>query len=128
MRPVDHFISQLDKLERSAQAPDAAGEDRLVREFAGLCAPVIGAAAAEDLCRVILDRLTGPAPQPLRKIGFAAAFLLGEFDDSMDLDNDDWEDIRETLEDAAGDMNLETLTALMGELLSRGKLIPKNQP
>jgi hypothetical protein len=123
MRPVDHFLSQLDKLERgSATALDAAGEDRLVRDFVSLCAPVTGAPAAEDLCRSILYRLRGTAPLPLHKLGFAAAFLLGEFDDTMHLDQDDWEDVRETLEDVSGEMNLETLTALMGELLSRGKL------
>ncbi|GHU90474.1 hypothetical protein FACS189476_10590 [Spirochaetia bacterium] len=122
MRPVDHFLSQLDKLERGSAAALAAGEDRLVRDFVSLCAPVIGASAAEDLCRSILDRLRGVTPPPLQKIGFIAAFLLGEFDDSMKLDQDDWEDIRETLEDISGEMNLETLTALMGELLSRGKL------
>ncbi|GHV04383.1 hypothetical protein FACS189485_09680 [Spirochaetia bacterium] len=122
MRPVDHFLSQLDKLERGSAAALAAGEDRLVRDFVGLCAPVTGASAAEYLCRSILDRLRSVTPPPLQKIGFTAAFLLGEFDDSMKLDQDDWEDIRETLEDISGEMNLDTLTALMGELLSRGKL------
>ncbi|GHV45905.1 hypothetical protein AGMMS49546_32910 [Spirochaetia bacterium] len=127
MRPVDHFLSQLDKLERSGQALDAAGGDRLVREFVSLCAAVIGAAAAEDLCRSILERLRGSAKPALQRLGFAAAFLLGEFDDSMNLDQGDWEDIRETLEDVSGEMNLDTLTALMGELLSRGVLKPPAQ-
>ncbi|GHV57392.1 hypothetical protein AGMMS49579_23210 [Spirochaetia bacterium] len=122
MRPVDHFLSQLEKLERTIP-PSAVDEDRLVRNFVGLCAPVTGAAAAEDLCRSILDRMRGAVPPPLQKIGFTAAFLLGEFDDTMNLDQDDWEDIRETLEDIAGEMNLETLTTLMGELLSLGKLV-----
>ncbi|GHT55953.1 hypothetical protein FACS1894109_03600 [Spirochaetia bacterium] len=122
MRPVDHFLSQLDKLERGSAAALAAGEDRLVRDFVSLCAPVIGAPAAEDLCRSILDRLRKVTPPPLQKIGFTAAFLLGEFDDTMNLDQDDWEDIKETLEDISGEMNMDTLTALMGELLSRGKL------
>jgi hypothetical protein len=118
MRPVDHFLSQLDKLERAVQID----EDRLVQDFVSLCAPVTGVPAAEDLCCSLLDRLRNSAPPPLRKLGFAAAFLLGEFDDTMSLDQEDWEDIRETLEEIAGEMNLETLTTLMGELLSRGKL------
>ncbi|GHV91295.1 hypothetical protein AGMMS50268_17980 [Spirochaetia bacterium] len=127
MRPVDHFLSQLDKLERSGQSLDAAGEERVVREFVSLCAAVIGAAAAEGLGRSILDRLRGSARPALQRLGFAAAFLLGEFDDSMKLDNDDWEDIRETLEDVSGEIDLDTLTALMGELLSRGVLKPPAQ-
>jgi hypothetical protein len=40
----------------------------------------------------------------------------------MSLADDDWEDIRETLEEVAGEMNMDTLTALMGDLLSRGKV------
>jgi hypothetical protein len=124
---VDHFLSQLDKLERSGAVLDAACEDRLVREFVSLCAPVCGAPAAEDLCRNVLDRLraatnTASSPKALQKPGYIAAFLLGEFDDSMNLNNDDWEDIRKILEDVSGEMDLETLTTLMGELLSRGKL------
>jgi hypothetical protein len=92
--PIDHFLSHLDKFERgSAVALDAAGEDRLVRDFVSLCAPVIGASASVDLCRNILDRLRREIPSQLRKLGFTAAFLLGEFDDTMmSLDQDDWEE------------------------------------
>ncbi|MDR1238612.1 MAG: hypothetical protein LBK27_00700, partial [Treponema sp.] len=55
--------------------------------------------------------------------GSLAAFFLGEFDGaSMNLEDDEWEDIRETLEEVSGAMNLNTLTLLMGDLLSRGKV------
>jgi hypothetical protein len=106
-------------MERSGNAGD---EDHLIREFVSLTAPVIGATAAEDLCAAVLDRLRIKQPRQYQKIGVIAAFLLGEFDDSMDLDDNDWEDIRETLEDSAADMSIDALTVLMGELLSRGKL------
>jgi hypothetical protein len=136
MRPVDRFLSLLERLEQSrgsAGDPSSgsgarnrereAAEDRLAREFVSLAAPVIGAAAAEDLCAAALDRIRVKCPPPYRKLGFIAAFLLDDFDDeSMQLDNDDWEDIRETLEDASTAMDLETLTDLMNGLLSRGKL------
>jgi hypothetical protein len=49
-----------------------------------------------------------------------AAFFLGEYDDSMSLGDEDWDDIRETLEEAAGEMEINTLTELMAELLKRG--------
>jgi hypothetical protein len=121
MRPVEHFLSLLDRLEGSRDA--GAAEDQLVREFVSLTAPVIGPAAAGDLCADALDRLKAKRPCRYRKLGFIAAFLLGDFDDgSMELDEDDWEDIRETLEDVSTGMDLETLTRLMGGLLSRGKL------
>ena len=52
-----------------------------------------------------------------------AAFFLGEYDSpSMPLDQADWQEIRGTLEDVSGEMDLNILTALMGELLSRGVL------
>jgi hypothetical protein len=120
MRPVEHFLSLLDRLE---QVRDGKDEERLVRKFVSLAAPVISAAAAEDLSAAVLGRIRAESPRGYRKIGFIAAFLLGDFDDdSMELDDQDWEDIRETLEDVSGEMNLETLTGLMGELLSRGRL------
>jgi hypothetical protein len=111
----------LDSLERSRN--DGSPEDRVSREFVSLAAPVLGAAAAQDLCASVLDRLKTKPPGGYLKLGFIAAFLLEDFDDdSMELDDDDWKDIRETLEDASTGMSLETLTVLMNELLSRGKL------
>jgi hypothetical protein len=131
MRPVEHFLSLLDRLEQDRDTADStarkreneAAENRLVQEFVSLAAPVIGAVAAEDLCAAALERLKTGRPRGYRKLGFIAAFLLEDFDDdSMELDEEDWEDIRETLEDASGEMDIETLTNLMGGLLSRGKL------
>jgi hypothetical protein len=40
----------------------------------------------------------------------------------MELEAGEWEVIQSALEDAAGEMDLATLSSLMGELLSRGKL------
>lgn len=98
-------------------------ENQLIREFVNLTTPVIGASAAESLCVTVLDRLKMERSSGYHKIGFIAAFLLDDFDDgSMKLDDHDWDDIRETLEEASIGMRLETLTSLMGELLSRGKL------
>jgi hypothetical protein len=123
MRPVDHFFSQLTRLEASLRPGaglDAAAADRLRRDFSVLIAPVIGAAAAGELFDRARERLDRYG---YRRIGALAAFFLGEFDDaSMSLEQDDWEDIRETLEEVSGGMNLDALTALMGELLARGKL------
>lgn len=109
-------------IDGATNRENKTAEDRLARQFVSLTAPVIGAASAEDLCAATLER-----PQAkscgYRRLGFIAAFLLGDFDDdSMELDDDDWANIRETLEDASTGMNLETLTSLMGGLLSRGRL------
>jgi hypothetical protein len=127
MRPVEHFLAQLDKFERLSlalrnSAEQENAEDRITKEFVSLTAPVIGNNTAQDLCFSCLDRLRSQRNPPYSRLGYVAAFLLKEFDATMELDSNDWEDIRDTLEDAAGEMDMDTLTTLMGELLSRGEL------
>lgn len=125
MRPVDHFFSGLARLEsslRSGTAPGNAAMERLSRDFSALVAPVIGAAAGGELFTRTRERLETHGGS-LARFGAMAAFFLGEFDDtSMDLEDDDWEDIRETLEEVSGEIRMDTLTVLMRELLSRGKM------
>ncbi|MDR0623238.1 MAG: hypothetical protein LBG10_02295 [Treponema sp.] len=125
MRPVDHFFSQAARLEsslRPGSAPEPAAMERLSRNFIALVGPVIGAAAAEELfirARERLERRGGS----LTGLGSLAAFFLGEFDGAaMGLADDDWEDIRETLEEVSGEINMDTLTVLMGDLLARRKI------
>ncbi|GHV31858.1 hypothetical protein AGMMS4952_21250 [Spirochaetia bacterium] len=112
MRPIDHFFSKLDSADRKG----------LEQEFSRLVAPVIGAAAAADLCNRIPDT---------KKLGAMVAFFLGEYDEqsmplerTVLLERDDWYTIKETLEDVSGEIDINTLTSLMGELLSRGILDP----
>jgi hypothetical protein len=125
MRPIDHFFSGLARLESSLRPGtvlDAASAERLSRDFTSLVGPVIGAAPAEQFFFRARERLEKRGGSPA-DLGVLAAFFLGDFDDSsMSLGDEDWEDIRETLEEASEEMNLETLTALMGELLHRGKV------
>ncbi|MDR0598364.1 MAG: hypothetical protein LBG14_07650 [Treponema sp.] len=119
MRPADHFLSKADRI--SPAALDGRTRRRFERDFGALVAPVLGAAAAEDLYNRTLDRAAGSAG--LRKLGFMAAFFLGEYDEeTMPLEREDWEEIRGTLEDVSGEINIKTLGDLMGELLSRGML------
>jgi hypothetical protein len=86
-------------------------------DFTSLVAPVLGKDATADLFRRTLDR-----DGSLDRIDAVAAFFLGEQEGLEILDSRDWENIRETLRDASGIMNMDTLTALMGILLSLGKL------
>jgi hypothetical protein len=120
MRPIDHFRAGLDRLEASlgpGEKLDKKTEEKLAADFVSLAGSVIGREAAGDLFS--RSRKRG---RSLESIGALAAFFLGEYDDTKALDAGDWEDLRETLEEAAGDMDMNTLTALMGELLSQGKL------
>jgi hypothetical protein len=104
----------------------AGAEEEAARGFTDLAAAVIGRDGARELCGALLGVLrekAGPGGRlSYLTLGYAAAFLLGEFDDSMELDAEAWEEIRGALEDAAGEMDLHVLTALMGELLSGGRL------
>jgi hypothetical protein len=131
MKPIDHFFSQIDSVIRSFRGnnlifTDREGQqsqDRLMQAFSSLTAPVIGKAATNDICLYCINKLEGEKPETLQKLSFIAAFLLGEYDDkSMNLDTDDWNEIKETLNDVSGEINLDTLTELLGDLLNRGKL------
>ncbi len=131
MRPIDHLFSQIDSVIRSFRGnvldfSDKEGQqskDRLMNVFSGLTAPIIGKTAASDMCFYCFDRLEGRHPEGLQKLGFIAAFLIGEYDDkTMELDAGDWSEIKETLEDISGEINMDTLTELLGELLNRGVL------
>jgi hypothetical protein len=123
MRPIDHFYSRLEKTEgRASKKLDKESAAFLERDFSALLAPALGASAAGELFARARERVEKGGGS-LTRLGAIAAFFLGEFDDgSMSLTDDDWEDIRETLDELSCEMDLPVLTSLMGELLSRGKL------
>jgi hypothetical protein len=126
---LNHFFSTLESLERSlGSAPlnlDPGDEECLGRDFSRLLAPVIG--AADTLFYRVMERIRGKKPEALRTLGALAAFFLEEDEPSPALQEDDWREIQTALEDASGEMDLETLTRLMGKLLSGGKLKPARQ-
>jgi hypothetical protein len=128
MRPIDHFIARVDRLAASLDGGGAAGPDEgavnlAAREFAALIAPVTGVSPAEGLALRMRDRAEKDAAPSLRKMGYVAAFFLGEYDDaSMPLEAEDWREIRETIEDASEEIDIAVLTSLMDGLLSRGLL------
>lgn len=88
-----------------------------------MTAPVVGEDAAEELFRSWIDRYgSGQAPS-YERLGYIAAFIIGEYDDAtMKLGDEDWETIRDIVSAEAESMNLDELTRLMGELVSRGAL------
>jgi hypothetical protein len=127
MRPIDKFFSRLDRFAFSlkpGERPDRQTASRLCAEFSSLAAPVIGREASEDFFYRTLDRTlekSGP-DLAVQKLSALAAFFVEEFEDTQSLDEEDLEDLRQTLEEVSGEIDLNTLTALMGELLARGKL------
>jgi hypothetical protein len=79
--------------------------------------------AAEDAYCRITERFHKRGPETLFKLGYTAAFFLGEYDKTtMPLDIDDWREIRETIEDASEAIDINILTRLMDNLLSLGLL------
>jgi hypothetical protein len=124
---INRFFSKINSLEGAlGGAPltlDGGSREGLGADFSRLLAPVIGASAAEALFSRTLERVWGKKPEALRTLGGLAAFFLGEDEDpAMPLGKDDWPEIQAVLEDASGEMDLDTLTVLMGKLLSRGML------
>jgi hypothetical protein len=119
MRPVAHFFSKLDRI--SSAAMESRTRSRFERDFRDLVGPALGPVVAGDLYNRVMD---SAAPDvALRKLGAMAAFFLGDYDEAtMPLEKEDWDEIRETIEDVSGEIDIKTLTALMGELLSRGVL------
>jgi hypothetical protein len=116
-------LSAWQRLESSLRTGDKLDEktERLRGDFVSLVGPVIGPEAAGDIFSRRLRRgQPGGGRGSLVNLGAIAAFFLGEYDDTMSLDDEDWDDIRETLEEAAGEMDMNTLTALMDGLLKRG--------
>jgi hypothetical protein len=121
MRPIDRFMSQLDK--SPVPLHDAERLNRLGRDLVSLIAPAIGIGPAEDFSSRLLDRIKTNTTGSLRKIGYMAAFFLGEYDDaSMPLEAEDWQEIKEIIEDASEEIDIAALTILMNGLLSRGLL------
>jgi hypothetical protein len=119
MRPADHFLSKVDRV--SSAVLDGETRRRFERDFSVLVAPVLGAVVTADLYNRVMDR--SAADTALRKLGAMAAFFLGDYDEkTMPLEREDWEEIRGTLEDVSEEIDIKTLGALMGELLSRGVL------
>ncbi|MDR1654489.1 MAG: hypothetical protein LBR96_00715 [Treponema sp.] len=124
MRPADHFLSLLSRYSpgQGGPSPKSSEFDYLKREFSSLVGPVLGRRYAEEFFERAGERIEQDGGSPLR-LGAAAAFFLQEFDDQgMELKEEDWEDIKETLNEASEEIDLEILTKLMAALLERGKL------
>jgi hypothetical protein len=119
--PADHFIVRLDRLAASLTGGAAPlSIDQAEREFIALIAPVIGLSPAEHLVAYIQEHIEKDTTGSLRKMGYIAAFFLGEYNDaSMPLEAEDWQEIRKTLEDASEKIDITVLTGLMDGLLSR---------
>jgi hypothetical protein len=126
LRPIDHFCAGLERSSLSlkrGESLDKKSAAYIAKTFVSLTGPVLGGGAAgresaEDIFYRTLERCRNGS---LEKIGALAAFFLGEHDGLMCLDDEDWEDIKETLEEVSEEINPDTLGALMGELVSRGK-------
>ena len=124
MRAADHFLSELDSLARSAKTNvDASLAARLSSSFFRMVVPVIGNGPAEELFEYWMDSSGRSGKPDFPKLGYFAAFLTGEYDEpTMPLSREDFEEIRDTLNEAAEEIDMDTLTELMAELVSRGLL------
>ncbi len=134
MRPADHIHSELEAIARSLQAAKARAPEKSAASnksatesaktiFMGLAVPILGESAASELFAWWSERHT-PADGPrFEKLAHIGSFLIGDYDDEkMDLDMDDWASIRDSISAEAEEMNMDTLSRLMTDLVNRGAL------
>lgn len=119
MRASEHFYTELEGIARKANAEPSSAEHAFYR----LTAPIVGEAAAEELFRFWEERHAAAGAIDWPKLGHLASFILGDYDDAtMDLNKDDWAAVRDIMSAEAEEMNLEDLTRIMADLVSRGAL------
>jgi hypothetical protein len=126
MREADHFYSVLEGIRKRSRPGSGlrdAGEDEAKRAFERLVIPVTGDTVASELFRWWSEKYGAEDEPRWERLGHIAAFVLGDFDDgTMELDADDWDAIRDAVAGEADDLDLDTLTRLMTDLVSRGVL------
>jgi len=134
MRPADHIYSELEAIARSLQAAKARAPEESQAStksafesvktiFMRQAVPVLGESAASELFVWWSERY-GTADEPrFDKLAHIASFLIGDYDDGkMDLDAQDWAYIRDSISAEAEEMNMDTLSRLMTDLVNRGAL------
>jgi len=124
MRPVEHFLSDLNKrFQNKDILAEGIETDRLFITFSSLVTPVLGLQGSEELFKYWKDTYAKQSVPDYLRLGYIAAFILNEFDDQhMQLSSEDFEELRETITSIADEINIDTLTTLMSELVSRGYL------
>jgi len=134
MRPADHIYSELELIAHSLQAAKARAPEKsaaLIKSalesaktiFMRPAVPILGESAASELFAWWSDR-HGSADEPrFEKLAHIGSFLIGDYDDEkMDLDTDDWVYIRDSISAEAEEMNMDTLSRLMTDLVNRGAM------
>jgi hypothetical protein len=122
MRASDHFYTELDLAARRNRGSTVSAAEEASYAFRRLVGPTVGEDTAEELFNWWLERHGGETPR-WDKLGHIGAFILGDYDAAtMDLDQEDWEAIRDILSAAADELDLDVLSRLMSDLVSRGVL------
>jgi len=134
MRPADHIYSELEAIARSLQTAKARAPEKSVAStksalesaktiFMRLSVPILGDSAASELFAWWSERYGSTDKPHFEKLAHIGSFLIGEYDDEkMDLDMDDWTYIRDSISAEAEEMNMDTLSRLMTDLVNRGAL------
>jgi len=124
MRTSDHFYSELNALERRNRgAAESKIAEDAARSFSALVAPLVGADLADEAFSYWLERYGRADPPLYSKLGHIAAFFLDDYDDqTMDLGKEDWKALKDIVANAAEDLDIDVLSQLMTDLVSRGAL------
>jgi len=134
MRPADHLYSELEAVSHSLQAAKARAPEKSVAStisaidgaktiFMRLAIPILGESAASEIFAWWSGRYGTENEPRFEKLAHIASFLIGDYDSAkLDLDADDWVNIRDSISAEAEEMNMDTLSRLMTDLVDRGAM------
>ncbi len=120
MRPADHLYSELESLKSRSNSPMFRFADEAKHLFSRTIKPFVGDVVTEELFAWWLTRHDGKR-DPIA-LGHIASFILEGYDETQDLDLDDWRSIKDVFSAEAETIDLQILSRVMADLVERGAL------
>jgi hypothetical protein len=123
MHDIDHFYSELDSLAKRYHTDTDLLLKNASFQFTKLVSPIVGSIVCEDIINWWSEQYGRTETPQLEPLGAFAAFFCGEFDaERMKLSTDDLEALREAINAEAVNIDIETLTRLMNDLVELGAI------
>ena len=129
MTDIDKFYSDADRIIARAAVPGNTATAKLAGELSrhfllwardyGDIAADLAAYWTESYADSLVDDAGRKAA--IEWFGSLLSLLAGEFTDSMDFPDDDWEEIRNVVSSEAESLDIDILTAIMAVIVERGK-------
>lgn len=130
MTNLDKFYSDADRLMTRASVPGSLLEPRkcaqeLIRLYMGWARDygTLGTDLAEYWEGKYANTLTTPEGRKsaIEWFGALLSLLAGQFEPSMNFSNDDWSEIRDSVNAEAEELDIELLSSIMTIIVDRGQ-------